>query len=343
MVDGLKISDGGLNGKCEDCIMGRQVRCPFDGETEKSLEPLDLVSFDLWGPSRTQSAGGKTYLMIIVDAGTSYKHGVYLADKSDSTTLAAFEIFRSQAETTTGRKVRQLRTDGAFDTTAWREYCQQKGVIHEFTAPYSSAQNGLAERAIRTTIDDVRTLLNDSGLRHSYWAEAAAYSIYTRNLIPSRCVPGQIPLESFTKRRQGVGHLRVFGAKCWVKIPTMHGLQVTGGSKLDPRSVECRFLGYATGTGNYKVQDVNTCWTFISRDLVFEEGQPRRTLVSVGEKVTLFDADNVTITPLSTSANNHATKPDHNDHLDNHPSNSDHLNNHHNVNQPITSVIPADQ
>jgi hypothetical protein len=53
--------------------------------------------------------------------------------------------------------------------------------------------------------------------------------------------------------RQGVGHLRVFSAKCWVKIPTIHGLQVTSRSKLDPRSVECHLLGYATGTGNYKV------------------------------------------------------------------------------------------
>ena len=60
------------------------------------------------------------------------------------------------------------------------------GIIHKFTAPYSSAQNGLAERVIRTTMDDVRTLLNDSGLSHSFWAEAAAYSIDTRNLIPSR-------------------------------------------------------------------------------------------------------------------------------------------------------------
>jgi hypothetical protein len=51
--------------------------------------------------------------------------------------------------------------------------------------PYSFAQNGLAERAIRTTIDDMHTLINNSGLSHSYWAEAAAYSIYMRNLISS--------------------------------------------------------------------------------------------------------------------------------------------------------------
>ena len=92
MVNGLKISDSNLNGKCKNCIMGHQTHQPFDGETEKDLELLDLVSFDLWGLSHTQLAGGKTYLMVIVDAGSSYKHGEYLVDKSDPTMIAALKL-----------------------------------------------------------------------------------------------------------------------------------------------------------------------------------------------------------------------------------------------------------
>ena len=293
LVDGLTISETVLNGKCEDCILGRQTRRPFDGATEKEQDPLDLVAFDLWGLSRTQSVGGKIYLMIIVDAGTSYKYGAYLLDKSDSTTLDVFETFRARAETITSRKVRRLRTDRAFESVAWGDYCKQHGITHEFMAPYSSAQNGLAERAIRTTMDDVHTLLRDSGLSHSYWAEAAAYSIDTRNIIPSRRHPRCIPLEAFSGKRQSVAHLRAFGSKCWSKVPTAHGIQVTGGSKLDPRSVECRLLGYASGNGNCKVQDVTTHRVFVSRDVVFEEGQPHRTSASVGEQIPLFDTSTV--------------------------------------------------
>ena len=306
LVDELQISGMTITGKCEDCIMGRQTRRPFDGVTEKNLAPLDLVAFDLWGPSRVKSAGGKVYLMIIIDAGTSYKYGAYLADKSDPTTLATFEIFRANAEMVTGRRVCRLRTDRAYESGAWTEYCQRHGITHEFTAPYSSAQNGLAERAIRTTIDDVRTLLRDSGLGHSYWAEAAAFSIDTRNLIPSRRHPGCIPLESFSGKRQGVAHLRVFGAKCWAKIPSAHG-----GSKLDPRSSECQLLGYASGGGNYKVQDVDTRHVFVSRDVVFEEGLPRRTSTSVGEQlqIPLFDADITTAGPVSTIINDGPAVP----------------------------------
>jgi hypothetical protein len=204
LVDGLIISETTISGQCEDCIMGHQTRRPFDGETVKDLKPLDLVAFDLWGPSRVKSAGGKTYLMIIVDGGTSYKYGVYLSNKSNTTTISAFDGFRIKAETLTGRKIRRMRTDRAFESVAWEDYCKSHGIIHEFTAPYSSAQNGLAERAIRTTIDDVRTLLCDSNLSHSYWAEASAYSIDTRNLIPSRRHPGRIPAKSFSGKRQDI-------------------------------------------------------------------------------------------------------------------------------------------
>jgi transposase InsO family protein len=289
LVDDLNISQTTIRGKCEDCVLGRQTRRPFDDKTEVNLEPLELVAFDLWGPSRTQSAGGKEYFMPIVDAGTSYKYGAYLPDKADVSTIAAFDKFRTTAESLTGRKVRRLRTDRAFESAAWEEYCQKHGIIHEFTAPYSSAQNGLAERAIRTTIDDVRTLLQDSGLGHSYWAEAAAFSVDTRNLIPSRRHPGKVPIEMFTGKRQSVSHLRVFGSKCWAKIPTVNGAQVTGGSKLDARGVECRLLGYASGGGNYKVQDISSRRVFVSRDVIFEEGVPHRTSPAVGEQIPLFD------------------------------------------------------
>ena len=223
LVDGLNITGKELRGKCEDCILGPHTRRPFDSESAKALQPLELVSFDLWGPSRVQSVGEKLYFMPIIDAGTSYKDAAYLSDKADSSTIPAFDTFCAKAELLTGNKIRRLHTDRAFKTTAWEEYCKLHNIIHEFSAPYSSAQNGLAERAIRTTIDDVRTLLRDSGLSHSFWAEAAAFSIEVHNLIPSRRHPGVVPLEAFTGKRQDISHLQVFGSKCWAKIPTVNG------------------------------------------------------------------------------------------------------------------------
>jgi len=201
----------------------------------------------------------------------------------------AFNDFRVKAESLTGRKIQRLCTDHAYESMAWATYCREHSILHEFTAPYSSAQNGLAERTIRTTMDDVRTLLRDSGLGHSYWAEAAAYSVETCNLIPSHQHSGQIPLELFSSKQQDVSHLHVFGSKCWAKIPTVHGVQVTGGYKLDVCSMECVFLGYASGLGSYRVQDVASRRVFVFRDVVLEEGYPHRTSPTVGEQIPLFD------------------------------------------------------
>ena len=111
LVDGLNISDTDLRGKCEDCVIGRQVRRPFDRFTEKGLDPLELVSFDLWGPLRVQSAGGKVYFMPIVDGGLSYKYGAYLSDKSDSSTIATFDAFQATTEVLSGHKVCRIHTN----------------------------------------------------------------------------------------------------------------------------------------------------------------------------------------------------------------------------------------
>ena len=152
--------------------------------------------------------------MPIIDVETSYKHSAYLSDKSDASTIAAFNDFHAKGEALSGCKVRWLWTDHAFESMAWEDYCHSHNILHEFLAPYSSAQNGLVERGIHTTMEDIRTLLKDSGLGHSFWAEAAIYSVATQNVIPSHRHPGSIPLESFTGKRQNIAHLHVFGSKC---------------------------------------------------------------------------------------------------------------------------------
>jgi GAG-pre-integrase domain len=43
LVDGLKMSETMVNGKCEDCILGCQTHCPFDGKTEKNLTSSNLL------------------------------------------------------------------------------------------------------------------------------------------------------------------------------------------------------------------------------------------------------------------------------------------------------------
>jgi hypothetical protein len=242
-------------------------------------------------------------MMPIVDSGTSHKHVAFLKDKSNVSTIAAFEEYRVMAERQTGHQIKRVRTDGAFDSGAWGAYFKSHGILHEPTTPYSSSENGLAEHAICTITEDICTLLADSGLPHKYWAAAGEFAVETRNLMPSHHHPGKIPQETFTGRGQSVAHLRVFGSKCSAKVNTTHsGHRVDGKSKINGRSIPATLIGYASGASNYILIDENGV-QFESRNVEFDEGMPHRTL-DVGERLWMEEDTLVDSVPPNSAQGN---------------------------------------
>jgi hypothetical protein len=268
------VEDVELEGKCEDCIYGKQTARPYDQAVEPENEVLERVYGDLWGPSRVRSVGGAVYMMVFNDGGSSYRAGYFLTSKSSDTTLSAFSEYHTRSERETGKKLIRLRVDmgSEFFNEKWREYTTTHGIIVEFSAPYAHGQNGVAERGMRIILEGVRCVLADSGLSPSLWADTAAFIIYTRNLIPSSRHPGIVPAEKWSGKRQSVAHLRPFGCIAYAKIPAEIGV-----SKLAPRSIKYAMIGYF-GRGTYKLWDRASGTTIKSRDVIFEEGKGHRTI-----------------------------------------------------------------
>ena len=52
-------------------------------QTLVTSRPLELVHLDLMGPIRTESLGGKRYIMVLVDDFTRYTWVILLKSKSD--------------------------------------------------------------------------------------------------------------------------------------------------------------------------------------------------------------------------------------------------------------------
>jgi hypothetical protein len=65
LVDGLVITRKLLRGMCEDCILGKQDKAPFDDFVVHETEPLERVHVDLWGQARTLSWSGAVYMMLV--------------------------------------------------------------------------------------------------------------------------------------------------------------------------------------------------------------------------------------------------------------------------------------
>ena len=58
---------------CGPCQLGKQTKAKHPGtHTLATSSPLEFLHLDLMGPTRTESLGGKRYIMVVVDDFTRY-------------------------------------------------------------------------------------------------------------------------------------------------------------------------------------------------------------------------------------------------------------------------------
>ena len=99
-----------------------------------------------------------------------------------STVLYLNEYVRSQ-----NRTIRTLRTDGdksVFDTPRARSIISSIGATQELSAPYTSYQNGKAERTYRTIKQIALCLLRYANLGPEFEMYALQHAVYIYNRIP---------------------------------------------------------------------------------------------------------------------------------------------------------------
>ena len=146
-------------------------------------------------------------------------------------------------EKVTGKSVKILRSDygGEYKSRQFKEFTSECGIRHEFTVPKTPEQNGVAERLNRVLIEKVRTMLEQSRLPHSFWAEA----VHVHNLSPSRVLGDKAPRELFMGKKPNVAYLRSFG--CTVFAHVSKDVR----NKLNPKSTKCIFMGYGQTSKGY--------------------------------------------------------------------------------------------
>ena len=86
----------------------------------------------------------------------------------------------------------------------------EHGIVAQYTMPGSLNQNVVAERRDRTLLDMVRSMLNNSNLPKSLWAEALKTILYILNRVPTKVVP-KTSFELFKGWKPSLKHMRVWG------------------------------------------------------------------------------------------------------------------------------------
>ncbi|TYK08238.1 ty1-copia retrotransposon protein [Cucumis melo var. makuwa] len=116
------------------------------------------------------------------------------------------------------------------------EFRESNGIIHEFTAPYSSQQNGIAERKNRTLKEMMNVMLLSSGLSDNMWGEAVLSACFVLNRIPHKRLD-KTPYELWKGHAPNLSYLKVWG--CLAKVPFPALKKSTVGSK----TFDCIFIG----------------------------------------------------------------------------------------------------
>jgi hypothetical protein len=124
------------------------------------------------------------------------------------------------------------------------------------SCPYTSLQNGKAERMIRTTNDVMCSLLFQPSLPVRYWAESLYAATYLFNLLPTKAISAPTPHFALFGATPSYTYLRVFECACYLNT------SATAPHKLAP--VWCVFLGYSSDRKGYWCLDLTTNRLLIS-------------------------------------------------------------------------------
>nr|CAE02930.3 OSJNBa0014K14.2 [Oryza sativa Japonica Group] len=204
--------------KCHSCVQSKQPRKPHNAAEERNLAPLELLHSDLCEMNRVLTKGGKRYFMTLIDDATRFYY-VYLLKTKDKA-LDYFKIYKAEVENQLDRKIKRLRSDrgGEFFSNEFDLFCEEHGIIHERTPPYSPESNGIAERKNRTLTDLVNAMLDTAGLPKAWWGEALLTSNHVLNRVPNRN-KDKTPYEIWIGRKPSLSYLRTWGCLAKVNVP----------------------------------------------------------------------------------------------------------------------------
>ncbi|GJV16742.1 putative ribonuclease H-like domain-containing protein [Tanacetum coccineum] len=166
------------------------------------------------------------------------------------------------------------------------QFCEMKGIKREFSVARTPQQNGVAERRNRTLIEAARTMLVDSKLPTTFWAEAVNTACYVLNRVLVIKPHNKTPYELIRGRPLLIDFMKPFGCPVTI-LNTRDHL-----GKFDRKADEGFFVGYSVVSKAMRV--------FNKRTRIVEETLNIRFL-KINTNVTgngldcLFDVDSLTI------------------------------------------------
>ncbi|GJV62978.1 putative ribonuclease H-like domain-containing protein [Tanacetum coccineum] len=228
----------------------------------------------------------KMYCLVVTDDFSRFSWVFFLATKDE--TSGILKAFITRIENQINHKVKIIRCDNGteFKNKELNQFCEMKGIKREFSVARTPQQNRVAERKNKTLIEAARTMLADSKLPTTFWAEAVNTACYVQNRVLVIKPHNKTPYELFNGRPPTIRFMRPFG--CPVTI--LNTLDHLG--KFDGKADEGFFVGYSVNSKAFRVFNNRTRIVEETLHITFLENKPN--VAGSGPK-WLFDIDTLTM------------------------------------------------
>ncbi|GJT12009.1 putative ribonuclease H-like domain-containing protein [Tanacetum coccineum] len=269
-------------------VEGKQHRASCKSKTENSIcLPLHLLHMDLFGLTFVKSLMKKMYFLVVTDDFSRFTWVFFLATKDE--TSGTLKSFIFGIENLVNYKVKVIRCDNGteFKNKEMNQFCEMKGILRQFSVARTPQQNRVAERRNRTLIEADRTMLADSKLLSTFWAQAVNIPCYVQNRVLVVKPYNKTPYELFHGRTPTLSFMRPFG--CPVTI--LNTIDHLG--KFDGKADEGFFVGYSLNSKAFRVFNSRTRIVEENLHIRFSENTPN--VVGSGPD-WLFDIDALTKT-----------------------------------------------
>ncbi|GJU67102.1 putative ribonuclease H-like domain-containing protein [Tanacetum coccineum] len=254
------VPSGGLPSKlfendhtCVACLKGKQHKASCKTNLVSSIsQPLQMLHMDLFGPTSVRSINHKTYCLVVTDDYSRFSWVFFLATKDE--TSGILKTFITSIENQINHKVKTIRYDNGteFKNNDMNQLCGMKGIKREFSVARTPQQNRVAERKNKTLIEAARTMLADSLLPTTFWAEAVNTACYVQNRVLVTKPHNKTPYELLLGRPPSISFMRPFG--CSVTI--LNTLDPLG--KFNEKADEGFFVGYSINSKDFRVFNTRT-------------------------------------------------------------------------------------
>ncbi|GJW79479.1 putative ribonuclease H-like domain-containing protein [Tanacetum coccineum] len=235
---------------CVTCQKGKQHKASCKTKLVSSIsQPLQMLHMDLFGPTSVRSINHKTYCLVVTDDFSRCDNGT------------------------------------EFKNNDMNQFCGMKGIKREFSVARTPQQNRVTKRKNRTLIEEARTMLADSLLPTTFWAEAVSTACYVQNRVLVTKPHNKTPYELLHGRPPSISFMRPFG--CLVTI--LNTLDPLG--KFDGKADEGFFIGYFINSKAFRVFNTRTRKVDENLHITFLENKPN---VAGNGPDWLFDIDLLT-------------------------------------------------